>query len=101
MVKPFSLRKVVAIAAVLGLLVPIALLVRTLLLGHLFGSTLELLLYPGSIFLFNQSRHSSVYGLAVFGLSLIITIALYALAGMILFGVFRAIMSACRFVRRR
>lgn len=101
MVKRFSLKRAIAIAAILGALVPIALLARTLLLGRLFGSTLELLLYPGSIFLFNQSRHSSVYGLITFGLSLIVTVALYALAGMILFGIFRGIMRACRFVRRR
>jgi hypothetical protein len=67
MVKRVSLRRVVAVATVLGILVPIALLVRTLLLGRLFGSTLELLLYPGSIFLFDESRHSSLYGLTAFG----------------------------------
>ncbi|MGB9474590.1 MAG: hypothetical protein WCE87_05910 [Candidatus Udaeobacter sp.] len=101
MVKRILLRKVVAVAALLGILVPIALLVRTLLLGRLFGSTLELLLYPGSIFLFNQSRHSSFYGLTTFGLSLVVTVALYALAGAILFGIVRGIVSAWRFVRQR
>jgi hypothetical protein len=89
------------VATFLGLLVPIALLVRTLWLGRLFGGTLDLLLYPGSIFLFNTSRHSSMYGLTMFGLSLIVTIALYAVAAMILFVVFRGILGAWRFVRRR
>jgi hypothetical protein len=101
MVKRVSLRTVVAVATVLGVLVPIVLLVRTLLLGRLFGSPLELLLYPGSIFLFDESRHSSLYGLTTFGLSLMATVALYAFAAMILFGIFRGIVSAWRFVRRR
>ena len=72
-----------------------------LLLGRLFGSTLELLLYPGSIFLFDASRHSSLYGLTTFGLSFMATVALYALAAMILFGIFRGIVGAWRFVRPR
>jgi hypothetical protein len=101
MVKRVSLRRVVAVATVLGVLVPIALLVRTLLLGRLFGSTLELLLYLGSVFLFDGSRHSSLYGLTTFGLSLMATVALYAFAAMILFGIFRGIVGAWRFVRRR
>ena len=101
MVKSVSLRRVVTVATVLGVLVPIALLVRTLLLGRLFGSTLELLLYPGSIFLFDESRHPPLYGLATFGLSLMATIALYALAAMILFGIFRGIVGAWRIVRQR
>jgi hypothetical protein len=101
MVKRVSLRRVVAVASVLGVLVPIAVLVRTLLLGRLFGSTLELLLYPGSIFLFDTSRHSALYGLTTFGVSLMATVALYALAAMILFGIFRGIVGAWRFVRRR
>jgi len=100
MVKRVSLRTVVAVAAVLGILVPIVLLVRTPLLGRLFGSTLELLLYPGSIFLFDESHHSSLYGLTTFGLSLMTTVALYAFAAMILFGIFRGIVAAWRFVRR-
>jgi hypothetical protein len=101
MIKRVSFGRIVAVASFLGVLVPIALLVRTLLLGRLFGSTLELLLYPGSIFLFNESRHSSLYGLTSFGLSLIATAALYAFAAMILFGIFRGIVGAWRFVRRR
>jgi hypothetical protein len=101
MVKSVSLRRVVAVATVLGVLVPIALLVRTMLLGRLFGSSLELLLYHGSIFLFDASRHSSLYGLTTFGLSLMATVALYAFAAMILFGIFRGIVGAWRFVRRR
>jgi hypothetical protein len=101
MVNRISLRRVVAVATILGVLVPITLLVRTLLLGRLFGSTLELLLYPGSIFLFDASRHSSLYGLTSFGLSLMATVALYAFAAMILFGVFRGIVGAWRFARRR
>lgn len=60
MVKRVSLRRVVAVASVLGVLVPVALLVRTLLLGRLFGSTLELPFYPGSLFLFVESRHWSL-----------------------------------------
>ncbi|HEU5313927.1 MAG TPA: hypothetical protein VFU08_08885 [Candidatus Udaeobacter sp.] len=100
MVKRVSLRRVVAVATVLGILVPIALLVRTLLLGRLFGSTLELLL-SWVHFLFDESRHSSLYGLTAFGLSLVATVALYAGAAMILFGIFRGIEGAWRFVRRR
>ncbi|HEU0274977.1 MAG TPA: hypothetical protein VFQ83_10655, partial [Candidatus Udaeobacter sp.] len=80
MVKGVSLRGVAAIGAVLGVLVPIALLVRTLALGRLFGGSLELLFYPGSIFLFNQSRHSVLYGVTTFVLSLVTTVALYAFA---------------------
>jgi hypothetical protein len=101
MVKRVSLRRVVAVAAVFGIVVPIVLLVRTLWLGRHFGGTLEWLLYPGSIFLFNASRHSSLYGLTTFGLSLVATVALYAFAAMILFGIFRGIVGAWRFVRRR
>ena len=104
MVKRVSLRRVTAVATVLGVLVPISLLVRTLLLGRPFSvGTLELLFYPGSIFLlfFDQSRHSSLYGLTIFGLSLMATAALYAFAAMILFGIFRGIVGAWRFVRRR
>jgi hypothetical protein len=101
MVRRVSLRRVVAVATVLGVLIPIVLLVRTLVLGRLFGSTLELLLYPGSIFLFDQSRHSSLYGLTAFGLSLTATVALYAFTAMILFGIFRGVVGAWRFVRRR
>jgi hypothetical protein len=101
MVKRISLRRVIAVAAVLGVLVPITLLVRTLLLGRLFGSTLEFLLYPGAVFLFDASRHSSLYGLTIFGLSLMGTVALYAFAAMILFGILRGIVGAWRFVRRR
>jgi len=104
MVKRVSLRRVTAVATVLGVLVPISLLVRTLLLGRPFSvGTLELLFYPGSIFLlfFDQSRHSSLYGLTIFGLSLMATAALYAFAAMILFGIFRCIVGAWRFARRR
>ena len=102
MVKRVSLRRVTAVATVLGVLVPISLLVRTLLLGRPFSvGTLELLFYPGSIFLFNASRHSSLYGLTIFGLSLMGTVALYAFAAMILFGIFRGIVGAWRIVRRR
>jgi hypothetical protein len=96
MIKHLLLRRVVAVAAVLGVLVPIGLLIRALLLGRLFGSTLELLLYPGSIFLFDESRHSSLHGLTTFGLSLMATVALYVFAAMILFGIFRGIVSAWR-----
>ncbi|MGC2625482.1 MAG: hypothetical protein WA269_01495 [Candidatus Udaeobacter sp.] len=101
MVKRVSLRRVIAVASVLGVLVPIALLVCTLLLGRLFGSTFELLLYPGSIFLFDASRHSSPYGLMIFALSLMATVALYAFAAIMLFGIFRGIVGAWCFVRRR
>jgi hypothetical protein len=101
MLKRVSLGRVVAIATVLGVLVPVALLVRTLFLGRLFGSSLDLLLYPGCIFLFNESRHSSLYWLTMFGLSFMATVALYAFAAMILFGIFRGMVGAWRFVRRR
>ena len=101
MIKHPLLRRVIAVAAVLGVLVPIGLLIRALLLGRLFGSTLELLLYPWFIFLFDESRHSSLHGLTTFGLSLMATVALYVFAAMILFGIFRGIVSARRFVRRR
>jgi hypothetical protein len=101
MVRPVSLRRVVAVATVLGILVPIALLVRTLLFGRFFSSTLDLFFYPGSVFLFNESHHSSFYWLTMFGLSLMATVALYAFAAMILFGIFRGIVGAWRFVRRR
>jgi hypothetical protein len=101
MLQRVSLRSVVAVASVLGVLVPIALLVRTLLLGRLFGNTLELLLYPGSIFLFDESRHWSLYGLTTFGVSLVATVAPYAFVAMILFGIFRGLVGAWRFVRRR
>ena len=101
MVKNVSLRKVVAVAIVLGLLVPIALIIRTLLLGRLFGGSLELALYPGSVLLFDASHYSPLYGLIIFGLSLIITVALYAVAATILFGIICGIVGAWRFVRRR
>ena len=101
MVKDVSLRKVIAVAIVLGLLVPIALIIRTLLLGRLFGRSLELVLYPGSVLLFDASHHSSLYGLIIFGLSLIITVALYAVTATILFGIICGIVRAWRFVRRR
>jgi hypothetical protein len=101
MVKRLSLRRVVGAATVFGVLIPITLLVRTLLLGRLFGSTLELVLYPGSIFLFDASRHSSLHGLMTFALSLLVTVALYAFAAMILFGIFRGIVGVWHFVRRR
>ncbi len=100
MVECVSLRKVVAVATILGVLVPIGLIVRTLLLGHVFG-ILDLLLYPGSVFLLNESHHSSLYWPTTFGLSLIATVALYALAAMILFGIFRGIAGAWRFMRQR
>ena len=76
MAKRVSLRGVIAVAAVFGTVIPITLPVRTLLLGRLFGTTLELLLYPGSICLFNESRRSSLYGLMAFGLSLMATVAI-------------------------
>jgi hypothetical protein len=44
---------------------------------------LELLLYPEFIFLFDESRHSSLYGLTAFGLSLMATVAQYTFAAMI------------------
>lgn len=100
-VKRVSLRRVVAVASVVGLLFPIAVLVRTLWFGRLFGRNSDLLLYPGSIFLFNQSRHSSLYGLITFGLSLIVTVALYVITAIVLFGIFRGISSVWRFMRRR
>src|SRR5215813_9015643 len=97
MVMRVSLQRIVALAAVLGILVPIGLLIRTLLLGRHFGSTLELLFYPGSIFLFNVSRLSSLYGLAAFALSLVITAALYVIAAMIVFVTIRGVMGAWNF----
>jgi hypothetical protein len=95
-----SLQRVLAVAAFLGILVPIALLIRTLLLGRLFGTTWEVLLYPGSIILFNESHHSLPHGLAAFALSLIATAVLYAIAAMILFGTIRSIVGTWNFVRR-
>jgi hypothetical protein len=99
--KGVSLRRVITVAVILGILVPLLLLLRTLLLGRLFGSPLDLLLFPGSIFLFDASRHSPLHGLMVFGLSLALTSALYASAAIILFGTFRGISGVWRFVRRR
>ena len=87
MVARVSLRGVVAVASVLGLIVPIALIVRTRVTHQLFGLT-ELLLYPGSIFLFDELPHSRRTNIAMFSLSLMATIALYALAGMIVYGIF-------------
>src|SRR5262249_15927727 len=55
-----SLRRAVTVATALGVFVPIALLVRTLLLGSLFGSSFDLLSYPGSIFMFNESRQVAI-----------------------------------------
>jgi hypothetical protein len=52
------------------------------------------------MFLFDASRHSSLYGLMTFALSLLVTVALYAFAAMILFGIFRGIVGAWHFVRR-
>jgi hypothetical protein len=95
-----SLQRVVIVAAVLGILVPIVLLIRTLMLGRLFGTTLERLFYPGSIFLFNVSHHSSFYGLTAFALSLVATAALYAISAMILFGIIRGVLGAWNFARR-
>jgi hypothetical protein len=60
MVTRLSLQRLVTVGAILGILVPIVLLIRTLMLGRLFGTTLELLFYRGSIFLFNVSHHSSL-----------------------------------------
>ena len=101
MVKRVSLRRAVTVATALGVLVPIALLVRTLLLGSLFGSSFDLLFYPGSIFMFNESRQWSLYWMTTFGLSLLSTAALYAFAAMTLFGISRGFLSAWRrFVRR-
>lgn len=97
MVGRVPLRTVVALASVLGVLVPIALLVRTLAFERLFGSTLDLWLYPGSIFLFAESRRSLFYGLTMFGLSLMSTVVLYASAAIILFGFFRGIAGCLAF----
>lgn len=100
MVTRLSLQRLVTVGAILGILVPIVLLIRTLMLGRLFGTTLELLFYPGSIFLFNVSHHSSLYGLTLFALSLVATAVLYAIGAMILFGIIRGIGGAWNFARR-
>jgi hypothetical protein len=101
MLKRVSLRGVVALASILGVVVPITLLARTRLFPtHLFGS-LELLLYHGSIFLFDESPHSTLFSLSVLALSIMATVALYALAAMILYGIFRSTVRAWRFVQRR
>lgn len=99
--KRFSFRRVIAVAVVLGVLVPMAVLARTLILGRLFGSPLDLLLFPGSIFLFHASSRSAVYGLAAFGLGLAVTVALYGFAAVILFAIFHGLTGVWRFLRRR
>lgn len=104
MLKQVSLKGVVGAASILGVVVPIVLLVRVLALSkHLFGTKLDLLFYPGLIFLFafDQSRQSSLYGLALFGLSIMATVALYALAAMIAYGIACSMIGAWRFLRRR
>ena len=101
MLERVSLRAVIAVASMLGILVPIALLIRTRLFPmHLFGLS-ELLLYPGSIFLFDESPHSPLFNLAMLVFSIMATVALYALAAMILYGIFRSMVRAWRFVQRR
>jgi hypothetical protein len=100
MVARVSLRGVVAVASVLGLIVPSAVIVRTRVTHKGFELT-ELLLYPGSIFLFDELPHSRLYTIAVFALSLMATVALYALAGMIVYGIFWLFTRAGRLVQRR
>ena len=100
MVARVSLRGVVAVASVLGLIVPIALIVRTRVTHQLFGLT-ELLLYPGSIFLFDELPHSRLTNITMFSLSLMATVALYALAGMIVYGIFWLFARTGRLLQRR
>ena len=100
MVERISLRAFVAGASILGLIIPIALLVRTRLTNQLFGLT-ELLLFPGAIFLWDELPHSRLYNLAVFALSICATVALYAFAAMVLYGIFRSILGAWRLLQRR
>jgi hypothetical protein len=100
MLERVSLRGVVAVGSVLGLIVPIALIVRSRVMHEPFGLT-ELLLYPGSIFLFDELPHSRLYTIAVFGLSLMATAGLYALAGMIVYGIFWLFARTGRLLQRR
>jgi hypothetical protein len=76
------------------------LIVRTRVTHELFG-LIELLLYPGSVFLFDELPHSRLTTITMFSLSLMATVALYALAGMILYGIFWFFARAGRFVQRR
>jgi hypothetical protein len=100
MVARVSLRGVVAVASVLGLIVPIALIMRGQVTHKAFGLT-ELLLYPGSLFLFDDLPHSRLTIITTFSLSLMATVALYALAGMIVYGMFWLFARAGRLVQRR
>src|ERR1043165_420033 len=96
-----TMRGFVGVSSLLGILIPITLLIRTPLFPmHLFGLT-ELLLYPGSIFLFDESPHSPLYDVAMLTFTIMVTVALYALAAMIVYGIFRGVVYAWRFVQRR
>jgi|GEM_PF-3706787 len=95
------MRGVVGVASILGIVVPITLLIRTRLFPmRLFGPT-ELFLYPGSIFLFDESPHSPLYNIAMLSFTIMVTVALYAFAAMIVYGVFRGVVCAWRFMQRR
>ncbi|HEU0274520.1 MAG TPA: hypothetical protein VFQ83_08350 [Candidatus Udaeobacter sp.] len=54
------------------------------------ATTLEMLLYPGFICLFNESHQSPRYGLAAFALSLVATAVLFVIGAMIAFGILGA-----------
>jgi hypothetical protein len=66
---------------------------------HLFG-VLELPLYPGSIFLFDESPQSALFSVAMLAFSIMATIALCALAAMILYGIFRGVVGTWQFLQR-
>jgi hypothetical protein len=100
MLSRVSLRGVVAVASVLGLIVPIALIVCTRVTHQLFGLT-ELLLYPGCIFLFDELPRSRLTNITMFSLSLMATVALYALASMIVYGISWLFARAGRLLQRR
>jgi hypothetical protein len=88
--------------ATLGLLVPIAFLLRTEYGHYLFGSTLDLCLFPSSIMLMATENHDhDLFAQSILAYSIFLNVLYYSLIATLLWCIARIITAAISLLRTR
>jgi hypothetical protein len=97
-----KLKWILFAGATLGLLVPMAFLLRTEYGHYLFGSTLDLCLFPSSIMLMATENHGhDLFALGILAYSLFLNILYYSIIATLLWCIARVIAAAISWLRTR
>ena len=97
-----KLKWILLAGATLGLLVPMAFLLRTEYGHYLFGSTLDLCLFPSSIMLMATENHGhDLFALSVLAFSIFLNVLYYSLIAVLLWCLVRVFTAAISWVRTR